>query len=130
MNISKHLMLLFNFFFCVPVPEPTPISKHLMLLFNSRGRGHLWRSLPFQNISCYCLTVKSVSGFKSIIGFQNISCYCLTISHCRQRLGLNTISKHLMLLFNKHTTINLIIANNISKHLMLLFNQRKIVIFK
>ena len=100
MNISKHLMLLFNFFFCVPVPEPTPISKHLMLLFNSRGRGHLWRSLPFQNISCYCLTVKSVSGFKSIIGFQNISCYCLTISHCRQRLGLNTISKHLMLLFN------------------------------
>ena len=106
------------------------ISKHLMLLFNRTRSTVICFGTLFQNISCYCLTAEDPDYYATLLKFQNISCYCLTISHCRQRLGLNTISKHLMLLFNKHTTINLIIANNISKHLMLLFNQRKIVIFK
>ena len=54
----------------------------------------------FQNISCYCLTVKQSQPFWAIILFQNISCYCLTKIRIQRNQRFIAISKHLMLLFN------------------------------
>ena len=54
------------------------ISIHLMLLFIRMAAVGGERSIVFQYISCYCL---SVSGFDSFISahlFQYISCYCLS----------------------------------------------------
>ena len=53
--------------------------------------------------------------------FQNISCYCLTQFHVGRR-DSDTISKHLMLLFNKKQQFKERFQVQISKHLMLLFN--------
>ena len=75
------------------------ISKHLMLLFNYVETTAHAGARPFQNISCYCLTsaalyeipVASISKHLMLLfnkenktfvdnhtSFQNISCYCLT----------------------------------------------------
>ena len=55
------------------------ISKHLMLLFNIRSsQCCLCTLLPFQNISCYCLTLIMTKDREILNLFQNISCYCLT----------------------------------------------------
>ena len=53
--------------------------------------------------------------------FQNISCYCLTLPGC-VHCGSLDISKHLMLLFNVESLMELSLSYIISKHLMLLFN--------
>ena len=53
--------------------------------------------------------------------FQNISCYCLTQFHVGRR-DSDTISKHLMLLFNLFVRVWSFVFSVISKHLMLLFN--------
>ena len=53
--------------------------------------------------------------------FQNISCYCLTQFHVGRR-DSDTISKHLMLLFNRRVSSAQNNRVSISKHLMLLFN--------
>ena len=55
--------------------------------------------------------------------FQNISCYCLTQFHVGRR-DSDTISKHLMLLFNRRVSSAQNNRVSISKHLMLLFNRR------
>ena len=58
------------------------ISIHLMLLFIRMAAVGGERSIVFQYISCYCL---SVSGFDSFISahlFQYISCYCLSNKSC------------------------------------------------
>ena len=58
--------------------EVVKISIHLMLLFIRMAAVGGERSIVFQYISCYCL---SVSGFDSFISahlFQYISCYCLS----------------------------------------------------
>ena len=54
--------------------------------------------------------------------FQNISCYCLTQFHVGRR-DSDTISKHLMLLFNLFVRVWSFVFSVISKHLMLLFNK-------
>ena len=75
------------------------ISKHLMLLFICASLLYVLRTLVFQNISCYCLSIASV--IVAIFGrkFQNISCYCLSFDTEINICFLNIISKHLMLLF-------------------------------
>ena len=53
------------------------ISKHLMLLFITCSKFiHLGRS--FQNISCYCLSLRKYKRSSGGWIFQNISCYCLS----------------------------------------------------
>ena len=56
--------------------------------------------------------------------FQNISCYCLTQFHVGRR-DSDTISKHLMLLFNRRVSSAQNNRVSISKHLMLLFNDTR-----
>ena len=77
-KISKHLILLFNTYDHGCLYASGDISKHLMLLFNSKRRCRLSGFWRFQNISCYCLTARTMkeAGIKAL--FQNISCYCLT----------------------------------------------------
>ena len=52
----------------------------------------------FQNIVCYCLSLKSKLNLFTFKGFQNIVCYCLSFSNGNNHL-LQKISKHRMLLF-------------------------------
>ena len=82
--ISLHLMLLFingTTVYQILVMHHAfsfLISIHLMLLFIRMAAVGGERSIVFQYISCYCL---SVSGFDSFISahlFQYISCYCLS----------------------------------------------------
>ena len=118
--ISKHLMLLFNWFHPL-VQNCISISKHLMLLFNESIPFKYASLLLFQNISCYCLTPVLLQDNVLLPIFQNISCYCLTAFNGRWARVIS-ISKHLMLLFNRRTTVFRLFENDISKHLMLLFN--------
>ncbi len=76
--ISLHLMLLFINGTMILGYSHLLISIHLMLLFIRMAAVGGERSIVFQYISCYCL---SVSGFDSFISahlFQYISCYCLS----------------------------------------------------
>ena len=50
-----------------------------MLLFNAKGLLSVMLSLPFKNISCYCLTFLRFSISCFLDSFKNISCYCLTL---------------------------------------------------
>ena len=76
--ISKHLMLLFNALIPRESRILSIISKHLMLLFNQEAIVVSVPVFPFQNISCYCLTMQSAQQKIAANLFQNISCYCLT----------------------------------------------------
>ena len=86
--ISKHLMLLFNVNTFCPLSVSFYISKHLMLLFNAGAFGVKPNQIKFQNISCYCLTIKVTVEDKKAIAFQNISCYCLTLSWLHSLVNL------------------------------------------
>ena len=76
----------------------------------------------FQNISCYCLSNREIL-FRAKKVFQNISCYCLSGTALRWH-DRTLISKHLMLLFICHISLEANMADTISKHLMLLFIHR------
>ena len=54
------------------------ISKHLMLLFIGTAVSTVTKTVIFQNISCYCLSVDIESTETADTIFQNISCYCLS----------------------------------------------------
>ena len=77
-HISKHLMLLFNFFNAFPsllIPLFQNISCYCLTIHTFLHPADLY---IFQNISCYCLTLRnSADNLKKYL-FQNISCYCLT----------------------------------------------------
>ena len=77
--ISKHPMLLFNRKIDCSYQWSSVISKHPMLLFNTDKQHLLPDARPFQNILCYCLTLRSCYQRTVILWFQNILCYCLTI---------------------------------------------------
>ena len=77
------------------------ISKHLMLLFNFFNAFPSLLIPLFQNISCYCLTIHTFLHPADLYIFQNISCYCLTSSQLSSLFSSSQISKHLMLLFNQ-----------------------------
>ena len=120
------------------------ISIHLMLLFIRMAAVGGERSIVFQYISCYCL---SVSGFDSFISahlFQYISCYCLSglslglfndqadfnTSHVTVYPCCTSEKSLVQLHFNtSHVTVYLpvlpteISTPQISIHLMLLFIQ-------
>ena len=54
------------------------ISIHLMLLFIRMAAVGGERSIVFQYISCYCLSVGATGITSGYIRFQYISCYCLS----------------------------------------------------
>ena len=77
-KISKHLMLLFNracYFFSIKKPIFQNISCYCL---TDRTVYFTVFALLFQNISCYCLTIQVSEYHPSSFAFQNISCYCLT----------------------------------------------------
>ena len=120
--ISKHLMLLFIH---IDIMQKNPnciISKHLMLLFIVSATVTFPPPNAFQNISCYCLSNREIL-FRAKKVFQNISCYCLSGTALRWH-DRTLISKHLMLLFICHISLEANMADTISKHLMLLFIHR------
>ena len=98
------------------------ISKHLMLLFIVSATVTFPPPNAFQNISCYCLSNREIL-FRAKKVFQNISCYCLSGTALRWH-DRTLISKHLMLLFICHISLEANMADTISKHLMLLFIHR------
>ena len=161
-GISKHLMLLFiscNFFSANLL---YPISKHLMLLFIlfplliKYPLSHFKTShvivypyldampesvSPFQNISCYCLSIGAIGSAIGGGRFQNISCYCLSLNP-KEEYGTDDYFKtsHVIVYLKEFKRLKkLIIFQNIScyclstppcinstsfhisKHLMLLF---------
>ena len=90
-----------------------------MLLFIAVSSFGTSFPVEFQYISCYCLSLISISYTSWLTSFQYISCYCLSTSS-RAFLISSDISIHLMLLFiilldNSH------LYYQISIHLMLLF---------
>ena len=77
------------------------LFRHLMLLFNQKDmqviqeQNHFKTShvivypyldampesvSPFQNISCYCLSIGAIGSAIGGGRFQNISCYCLSLN--------------------------------------------------
>ena len=166
-------MLLFNQISICKNQKTTEISKHLMLLFNFCHIIYLYLLPSFQNISCYCLTCRGLTRYDKCKISKHLMLLFNSMFHLLSWLRLR-ISKHLMLLFNVELTRKQMYADlfqniscycltpvafrntndvkpfqniscyclteqlschnylfcPISKHLMLLFNQRKIIIFK
>ena len=103
-DISKHLMLLFIRISVNSFLERKSISKHLMLLFiNAHAKNECCAGISkhlmllfivmrifaffcpfsFQNILCYCLSIRSNTGRQGRDKFQNILCYCLSLAFPR-----------------------------------------------
>ena len=73
-EISKHLMLLFNGSKYNATSSCYQISKHLMLLFNITAFAISPLNVIFQNISCYCLTNDFTSFFNGLFKKTTILC--------------------------------------------------------
>ena len=103
---------------------------------------HIFLSVPFQNISCYCLSHISITliAFSSV--FQNISCYCLSVGlggtseyiRLFQNIScycLSSFRRNVLFWLKNFKTSHVIVYRictscidacpHISKHLMLLF---------
>ena len=91
-----------------------------MLLFIAVSSFGTSFPVEFQYISCYCLSLISISYTSWLTSFQYISCYCLSTSS-RAFLISSDISIHLMLLFIVLLVDSLPCPDHISIHLMLLF---------
>ena len=78
-SISKHLMLLFILF---PLLIKYPLShfktSHVIVYPYLDAMPE--SVSPFQNISCYCLSIGAIGSAIGGGRFQNISCYCLSLN--------------------------------------------------
>ena len=94
-------MLLFNQISICKNQKTTEISKHLMLLFNFCHIIYLYLLPSFQNISCYCLTCRGLTRYdKCKISKHLMLLFNMDVGSSQTSIYL--ISKHLMLLFNRH----------------------------
>ena len=140
-KISIHLMLLFITMSPVRFPVSFPISIHLMLLFivetskiatpkANFNTSHVTvyhrhfplvcLCVPFQYISCYCLSSLAKNVVFALLHF-NTSHVTVYQSSIVKSAPPNFISIHLMLLFIRMYLEKMRTVRPISIHLMLLF---------